>query len=110
MGSGGSPSLKRNLSVTFPFFRTRDLDFAGLKLMRTHAMMLSNPWRIHLAPGTAVVVTVRSSMKALMGGCLTPDLLRGPLHSGSAALTSMFIASAKRVTEMVQPVIMPTSS
>ncbi len=39
--------------------------------------------------GTAVVVTVRSSMKALMGGCLTPDLLRGPLHSVSAALTSI---------------------
>ncbi len=49
-------------------------------------------------------------MKALMGGCLTPDLLRGPLHSVSAALTSISIASAKRVTEMVQPVIIPTSS
>jgi len=65
--------------VIFPLFRTFDRDFVDLKLMRAHIMRLSNPWRIHLAPGTTVV-TVRSSMKALMGGCLTPDLLRGPQH------------------------------
>ncbi|KAM3849659.1 mitogen-activated protein kinase kinase kinase kinase 2 [Diretmus argenteus] len=60
---------------------TKDLDFDGLKLMRAHDMSFSKPRRIHLAPGTVVVITVRSSMKALMGGCLTPDLLRGPQHS-----------------------------
>lgn len=47
-----SPSLKRNLSVIFPFFRTKDLDFADLKLMCAYAMILSNLWRIHLASGT----------------------------------------------------------
>lgn len=49
-------------------------------------------------------------MKALMGSCLTPDLLSGPLHSVSAPLASMFIVSTNRVTDMVQPVIMPSSS
>jgi len=91
-----SPNQKRNWSVIFPFFRTIDQDFVGLKLMCAHVMSLSNPWRIHLAPGTAVVLAVRSSMKALMGGCFTPDLLRGPRHSVSADLTSIFIANVKR--------------
>lgn len=35
---------------------------------------------IHLLPGTDVVFTVRSSIKALIGGCWTLDLVRGPLH------------------------------
>lgn len=91
--------LKLNLLVAFPFFRAKDLDFADLKLMYAHAMILSNSWRIHLAPGT-VVVTVRSSLKALMRGCLAPDWLSGPLHcTVSVPLASMFIASAKRVTD-----------
>ena len=62
------PSEKRNLSVTFPFFTTRERDLAGLKPIRAQLMSLSRPWRIHLQPGTDVVVTVRSSIKALMGG------------------------------------------
>lgn len=70
-----SPSLKQNLSVTLPLFRTKDRDFAGLKLICAHDMSFSNPWRIHLAPDTDVVVSVRSSMKALIDGCLTLDLL-----------------------------------
>lgn len=56
------------------------------------------PWRIYLAPGPAVVVTARSSMKALMDGCLIPDLVSGPLHSVSALLACMFIASKKRTS------------
>ena len=39
----------------------------------------SRPFRIHLLPGTDVVVTIGSSMKALMGGCWTPG-------EGSSAL------------------------
>lgn len=38
-----------------------------------------------------------------------PELDSGPLHSTSAALTSMFIARANSATDMVQPVIMPFS-
>lgn len=41
------------------------------------------------SPGAAVLVTKISCMKALKGGCLVPDLLSGPLHSGPAALTSI---------------------
>lgn len=73
-------------------------------------MSFSNPWRIHLDPSTVVVVTVRSSMKALIGGCPIPDLLRGPLHYDSADLTRMFITSMKRVTELVHPMMIPTSN
>lgn len=57
-----------------------------------------------------VVVTVKSSMKALIGGWRTPVFVKGPLHSTSADLTIMFMARAKRMTEMVQPVIMSFSS
>lgn len=44
-------------------------------------------------------------MKALMGGCWTPDLVTGSLHSTSADLTRMFMAKEKRVTKMVDMVI-----
>lgn len=73
-------------------------------------MSFSSPWNIHLLPETDVVVTVGSSMKALIGGCRTPDLIKGPLHSTSADLKIMFMVRAKRMTEMVQHVIMPFSS
>ena len=70
-------SVKRNLSTTRPFFSTNDLDLLGLKLILAHAMSFSRPWRIHLVPGTEDVVMVRSSIKALIGGCLVPDLSLG---------------------------------
>lgn len=53
---------------------------------------------------------MRSSLKALIGGCLESDFVFGPLHSTSAVLATIFMARAKRVTEMVQPVIIPFSS
>ncbi|XP_061880329.1 zinc finger protein 569-like [Entelurus aequoreus] len=92
--------LKRNLSSTFPFFSTIDLDLAGLKCIRAHSTNFSSPFRIQQQPGTDSVVTVRSSMNALMGGCLCPEFVRGPLHSGSADLVSMFMASENSVTEI----------
>lgn len=73
-------------------------------------MSFSNPWRTHLPPATDDVVTVRSSIKALMGYCMSPDLDRGPLHSFSAVVATMFIARVKRITEIVHPVIIPFSS
>ena len=90
-----------NLNV--PFFNTMNLDLEGLKLILAQVMSFSSPCRIHLLLGTDVVVMVRSSMYALIRGCHTPDLVRGPLQSTSADLTTMF----KRTTEMVQPVIIP---
>lgn len=53
---------KQNLSVTFPFFSTMDLDFEGLKLILAQMMSFSSPCRIHLHPGTDVVVMVKLSM------------------------------------------------
>lgn len=41
-------------------------------------MSCSSPLRIHLYPGDYLVVTVRSSMGALMGGCSVLDLVIGP--------------------------------
>ena len=82
VGIGVSKTEKRNLSITLPFFKTKDLDFSGLKDILTHPISFSSPFRIHLAPGTDSVVTVRSSMKARIGGWWIPDL--GPLHTGSA--------------------------
>jgi len=74
------PSAKWNSSVVFPCFSTRDLDFAGLKFMQAQVIISSRPFRIHLLPGTDVVVIVRLSMKARMGGCRTSEFVRGPLH------------------------------
>ncbi len=63
-----------------------------------------------MLPGTEAAVTVRSSIKAFMGGCQVPDRDTGPLHSTSADLTIMLKARVKSGTEIVQPVMMPFSS
>ena len=47
--------VKWNLSITFPFFSTMDLDLEGLRLILAHVMSLSSLCRIHLLPGTDVV-------------------------------------------------------
>lgn len=82
-----------------------DLDLEVLKLIMAHVMSISNPCKIYLLPGIDVVVMIRSSIKALIGGSQTPDLDRGPLHFTSAAFTTMFIAIAKRMMEIVITVI-----
>lgn len=64
--------------------------------------------QMHLLPGTVEVITVRLFHKSSDGGCWTLDFL-GPLHSASANLTSIFMASANRVTEIVHPVMIPFS-
>lgn len=101
---------KRNLSTISPLLTTSEFDFTGLKLIFAQVMSFSRPWRIHPLPGTDVVVTVRSSLKALIGGSCIPVFIKGRLHSTSADLTIIFMARAKKMTELVQPVIMPFSS
>ncbi|KAJ3606114.1 hypothetical protein NHX12_025635 [Muraenolepis orangiensis] len=91
-----SAMLNRNLSTTFPFLSTIDLDLAGLKRIRAHSTSSSSPFRIPRQPGTDSVMTVRSSMNALMGGCRCPEFVRGPLHSGSADLVSSLHTSLVR--------------
>lgn len=81
--------LKRNLSVTMPVFTTRDLDLAGLNPIPAHQISFSILRRIHLHHGADSVVTDRSSINDLIGGWRVTDL------------TSMFIAKANKVTEMV---------
>ena len=49
-------------------------------------------------------------MNALMGGCRCPEFDRGPLHSVSADLVSIFMARENCVTEIVHPVMMPIST
>ena len=98
---------KRNLSAVLPFFMMNDLDLAGLNFILAHAISFSRLRRIHLLPMTDVVVTVRSSMYVLIGGWRTPVFIIGPWHSISADL---FIARVKRVTDSVQPVMIPLSS
>ena len=102
--------VNRNLSSTFPFFSTIDLDLMGLKRIRAHPTSFSSPFRIHRQPGTDSVMTVRSSINALMGGCRCPEFERGPLDSGSADLVSMFMARENSVTEIVHPVMIPIST
>lgn len=69
-----------------------------------------SPCKIHLLPGTDGVVTVRSSLKARIGGNCTPDFVSGSRHSTSADLTSIIMDRTKRITDIVQPVIIPFSS
>ena len=92
--------LNRNLSSTFPFLSIIELDLMGLKCIRAHPTSFSSPFRIHQQPGTDYVMTVRSCMNALMGGCGCPEFALGPLHSGSADLLSMFMARENNVTEI----------
>lgn len=42
--------MKWNLSLAFPFFSTRDVDFTGLKLIQVQVVSSSRPLRIHLFP------------------------------------------------------------
>lgn len=69
-----------------------------------------SPCKIHLLPGTDGVVTVRSSIKARNEGNCTPDFVSGSRHSTSADLTSIIMDRTKRITDIVQPVIIPFSS
>lgn len=100
-GNRTPPKEKQCLSDTIFFLRTKVLDLVVLKVIL--ALEMSHR---HLGTG---VVTVSLSTKALIGGWRLLDLDRGLLHSTSADLTSMIMAKANRVTDMMQPVIMPFS-
>lgn len=102
-----STRLNRKQSDTLSFLKTKDLEFAGLNFILAQQISRSRPWRSHRHPGTDVVVTVRSSMNALIRGCRVPDRDTG--HTTSADLTSIFIARVNRDTDIVQPVKMPFS-
>ena len=101
---------KRNLSAVLPFFMTNNLDLAGLNFILAHTISFSRLRRIDLLPITDVVVTIRSSMYALIGGWRTPVFIIGPQHSISADFTIIFMAGVKRVADSMQPVMIPLSS
>ena len=58
---------------------------------------------------TVIVVSVISSMNALPGGWRTPDFIQGPLLFFSTDFTIIFIAAENRITDIVQPITIPTS-
>ena len=107
MESGRLLVRNGNWFVTFSFFTTRGLDFAGFKFIWAQLKRRSRPWRIRLQPGTDVIVTVRSSINALIGGCRISELVSWPLHSTSADFTNISIAKANNITEIACTVIMP---
>lgn len=102
--------LNRKLSSTFPFLSTKDLDLAGLKHIWAHSTIFLSPCRIQRQPGTDSVLTLRSSVNALMGGWYWADVVLGSLHSGSADWISTSMAREKSFAEMVHPMMMPTST
>ena len=103
------PESLKQLSDSLHFFNTSDLDFSALKLILTHVMSFSIPFSSHLTPIADVVVIVMSSIYACIGECLRLELVV-PLLSTSVDFISIFIAKAKSVAEMVQPVIIPFSN
>ncbi len=64
VGSVAPATLNWDLSSTFPLLSTIDLDLAGLKRIRAHSIS----FKIHRQPGNEHVVSVRSSINALIGG------------------------------------------
>ena len=102
-------SEKQKLSTILLFFMTNNLDLAGLNFILTHAISFSRLRRIYLLPITDVVVTVRSSIYALIEGWHTPVFIIGPQHLISANYTIIFMARVKRVAESVQPVMISLS-
>ena len=101
------PREKRNLSATFPLLRTKDLVLSGLKRSWAQVTNFSKASTIHLLSRTEVV-TIRSFMKALVGGYWTPELVLWPLHCLSANLTSIFMEKTNWITDIVPPVMIPS--
>ena len=89
---------KRNLSAVLSFFMTNNLDLAGLNFILAHSISFSRLRRVHLLPITDIVVTVRSSMNAVIGGWRTPVFIIGPRHSMSAVFTIIFMTRVKKYT------------
>ena len=92
-------SENRKLSAVLPFFMTNGLDLACLNFILDYAISFSRLCRIHLLPITDVVVTVRSSIYALIGVWHTPVFIMGPRNSISAGFTIIFMARVKSVAE-----------
>lgn len=64
--------------ATLSLLKATNLNALGLKLNQAQ-LSLSSPCSIHLYPATGVVVTLIHGGSD--GGCLTPDLVVGPLKS-----------------------------
>ena len=58
-----------------------NLNLAGLNFILAHAISFSRMHRIHLLPITNIVVTVRSSVYALIRGWCTSVFIISPQHS-----------------------------
>ncbi len=96
--------------VSFPFKILRLLDFSSLNCRRDHVTIFYSALKIFCVPWIDGIITVTSSMKARLAGCLVTLSAFGPLHCIPPAFSSRFIAAMNRATEIVDPAIMPFSS
>lgn len=99
-----------NLPVVLPFWITSLLDFLGLKTFFAHVAIRSSSSRTHLACSWVGVITVRSSINALIAGCWHPAAVFGPLDFVLAAEMIRFIPMMNKMGEIVHPVTIPFST
>ena len=67
----GVPAIeKRNLSATLPFFKTKDLDFAGLNDILAHPISFSSPVKIHKGELKARCLPVEVGCRGFAGQSL----------------------------------------
>ena len=105
----GFPLILKMVFNGFPFLITKLLDFAGLNFIRAQVNMATRSSRVNLPCCMVLAMIVISSMNARVGGCTVPDLDIAPLLRFSVLLMRKFTVSAKIITDIVQPVIMPIS-
>ena len=104
------PFILISLFSSFPFIITNDLHFSGLTLSPAVLRFLTNLFTKLLVWGRVSVVVVMSSINNLAFSCRCPVFNFGPLVLFFTDNTSQVIASEKRTTLSVQPVIMPFST
>ena len=103
-----SPRLKWSSLFSFPFLKTRLLDFFALNSNWPQSICSSSLLRIAAASSLTLFKRVRSSMKALIGSSSFPGDNSIPVPSTFAAWTMTSIPRTNRIGDMVHPMGMPT--
>lgn len=89
---------------------TKYLDYFALNFMRVHVTISSGKEMTHLVCTCIGVVTVRSSIKPLIGSWHVSGFFLGPLVSLSIAVAIKLIPITNNICEIVQIVTIPFSS
>lgn len=87
----------QNFSSTFPFFSNSDLDLVGLKCIRAHSISFSRSCKIHQHPRTDSVVTVRSFIKAIIGGCHWAEFSLGSSTTHNCTGILLLLQKTRRI-------------